>query len=175
MQLKIILVSSQSKRTYFISGTRPEALTQITVITLLKTDIIIWNFVHASIQRCAFVLFLITLLFVSQVHWAWRVQREFLRHKSGLDTFNPLKEESVPAGCPASCEWHILSHHPCTVFLACFGNYLSQKQIALLLYLKISSLAYVTINLHSNAISQLLTNWVNDESCFPVVPLLPLH
>lgn len=53
----------------------------------------------------------------------------------------------------------ILSHHPCTVFLACFGNYLSQK-----LYLIISSLAYVTINLHSNAISQLLTSWVNDES-----------
>lgn len=115
-------------------------------------------------QRCAFVLFLITLLFMSQVHWVWRVQRELLRHKFGLDTLNPLKEKSVPAGCPASCEWHILSHHPCTVFLACFGNYLSQKQIALLLYLKISSLAYVTINLHSNAISQLLTNWVNDGS-----------
>lgn len=48
--------------------------------------------------------------------------------------------------------------------LSLFWKLPTQKQIALLLYLKISSLAYVTINLHSNAISQLLTNWVNDES-----------
>lgn len=39
-----------------------------------------------------------------QVHRIWRVQRELLRDEFRLDTLRPLQEQSVLAGCSASCE-----------------------------------------------------------------------